>query len=162
MAATLPSGDQVGFTYFMGSTNATETAPTASTNFDLSNPGSFSVSGTVFAAAQAVFNDMPAQLALATDRESELYFVYNVINSTQPSLVPGATYTCTIFDGMTLIGSATTVVGGSTSGGVTNSFFACTGVYPAGSGGASANGHAYVNLPATYNSGDVYTYIISH
>jgi hypothetical protein len=159
MGVTLPSGDVVGLTYFMGSTNATSTSPTATTYFFLSNPGSFAVTGAVVAAAQGIFNETPAQVAFASDRESELYFTYDANNQAQPVLVPGTNFTCTIFDGNTLIGSATTVVGGSTNSG---GFAECTGVYPNGSGGASANGHAYVNLPATYNSGDVYTYIISH
>jgi hypothetical protein len=34
-------------------------------------------------------------------------------------------------------------------------------VYPSTSGYVTGNGDAFVNLPATYNSGDTYTFIIS-
>jgi hypothetical protein len=157
-AATLPSGDGLGVVYYIGSTNATGTAPTLSTYYFLSNPGSFVVTGTVVAATQVVFNDTPAQLAFATDRLSELSFDYNPIS--QAVLAPGANFRCTLFDGMTLIGSATSTVDANGSG----STVECDAVYPDnyfGINGAGA-GHADINLPATYNAGDVYTYIISH
>ncbi len=147
----------------MDATNGTYSAPTLSTNYFLSNPGSFTVTGKVFAATQAVLTITPAQVTFENDggAATELYFAYNVVNSTQPSLVPGSNFTCTIFDGNTLIGSTSTVVGGSTSGGVTNSFAACAGVYPSNSGYVTGSGNAFVNLPVTYNSGDTYTFIIS-
>jgi hypothetical protein len=161
-AATLPSGDSAGLTYFVGSTNATGSAPSATTYFYLSNPGSFTVTGTVVVAAQSVFNDTPAQLVFASDRPTQLDFEYNVLNQAQPILAPNSSYRCTIFDGNTLVGSVTSTVNGSTSGGLTNANASCTGVYPNSAYGASGSGHAFVNLPATYNVGDVYTYIISH
>jgi hypothetical protein len=159
----LPSGDTIGLEYYMDATNGTYSAPTLSTNFFLSNPGSFAVTGKVFAATQAVLNITPTQVTFENNggAPTELYFAYNVINSTNPSLTPGANFTCTIFDGNTLIGSTSTVVGGGTSNGVTNSFAGCAGVYPSTSGYVTGNGDAFVNLPATYNSGDTYTFIIS-
>ena len=147
----------------MDATNGTYTAPTLTTNYFLSNPGSFAVMGNVFAATQAVLNVTPAVVTFENDggAATELYFSYNVNNASQPSLVPGANFTCTIFDGNTLIGSNSSVVGGSTSGGVTNSFAQCAGVYPSNSGYTTGSGHAFVNLPSTYNSSDTYTFVIS-
>ncbi|MBD5603980.1 MAG: hypothetical protein IAI48_02650 [Candidatus Eremiobacteraeota bacterium] len=162
-AVTLPSGDTFGINYFVGSTNATGTSPNTTAYYFLSNPGSFAVTGTVVGAVQSVFNDTPAVLAFSTDRLSELDVEYNVSNQAHPVLAPGSSYTCTIFDGKTLVGSATSTVGGSTSGGVTNANASCTGQYPDNYyPGDYGSGHAFVNFPATYNSGDVYTYIISH
>jgi hypothetical protein len=159
---TLPNGDVTGVTYFVGSTNATGTAPSATTYFYYLNPGSFAVTGTVVVAAQSVFSDTPAHLAFASDRPTELDFEYSVMNQAQPILAPNSSYTCSIFDGSTLIGTATSTVNGSTSGGLTNANVSCTGVYPNNAYGASGFGHAFVNLPATYNVGDVYTWIVSH
>jgi hypothetical protein len=154
----LPSGDVFGVTDFVGSTNATGTSPTLHVNFFFSNPGSFIVTGTVVAAAQVVFQDTPTQLAFATDRLSELSFGYDP--ATQAVLAPGANFRCTIFDGMTLIGSATSTAEANGSG----STVECDGVYPDNYYGPNGSGppHADINYPATYNSGDVYTYIISH
>jgi hypothetical protein len=159
---TLPSGDTFGLVYFVGSTNATGTSPVATTYFFLSNPGSFPVTGRAVVALQSVFTDSPSVLAFATDRLTELDVEYNVVNEANPILAPGSSYTCTIFDGRTLIGSDVSTVGGSTTGGLANAYASCTGQYPDNSYPSNyGNGHAFVNLPATYNSGDVYTYIIS-
>jgi hypothetical protein len=148
----------------MDATNGTYTAPTLNTNFFLSNPNSFPVAGTAVAAAQAVLNETPAQVTFANDggAPTELYFAYNVTNATQQYLVPNSSFTCSIFDGKTFIGSATSTVGGTAGGGMTTAFALCAGVYPNGSFGAGGNGNAFVNLPATYNSSDTYTFIISH
>jgi hypothetical protein len=148
----------------MDATKGTYTPPTLTTNFFLSNPGSFAVAGTAVAAGQAAFSETPTQVTFANDggAPTELYFVYNVTNATQQYLVPNSSFTCSIFDGSTLIGTATSTVGGTAGGGMTTAFALCAGVYPNGSYGAGGNGDAFVNLPATYNSGDTYTFIISH
>jgi len=161
---TLPSGDTTGLAYYIDGTNATYTTPTLNANFFLSNPGSFAVTGTAVAATQAVLTITPLQVTLQNDggAPTELTFVYNAMNTTQQVLVPGSSFTCTIFDGKTLIGSATSTVGGTISGGTSTAFALCAGVYPANSYGTSGNGDAFVNLPVTYNAGDTYTYIISH
>jgi hypothetical protein len=161
--ATLPSGDSIGLTYYMDATNGTYTSPTLSTNFFLSNPGSFAVTGKAVAAAQAIFHETPTQVTFENDggAPTELDLVYNAMNATQQYLVPNSSFTCTIFDGSTRIGSATSTVGGTAGGGMSTAFALCAGVYPNNSYGSGGNGDAFVNLPATYNAGDVYTFIIS-
>jgi hypothetical protein len=159
----LPSGDTIGLTYYIDATDGTYTSPSLSTNFFLSNPGSFAVTGKAVAVAQAIFHETPAQVTFQNDggAPTELYFVYNALNATQQYLVPKSSFTCTIFDGNTRIGSATSTVGGTAGGGMSTAFALCAGVYPNNSYGSGGNGDAFVNLPTAYNSGDLYTFIIS-
>ncbi|MBD5605605.1 MAG: hypothetical protein IAI48_11030 [Candidatus Eremiobacteraeota bacterium] len=154
--ATLPSGDSGGVQYSMASTTATGTSPTINTYYYITNPGSFAVKGKAVVAAQVKFNDTPADLVLATVLPTSLSFEYDPIDDAHPTLAPNSSYTCTIFDGTTLIGSVDSTV--ELNGEI---FATCVGVYPSLSGYSNGGGSAFMLLPPTYHSSDVYTFIIS-
>ena len=140
------------------------TQPIDSVKFYHSNPGSFSVNGSVLAAAQSFLNESPAQSSFDSSYQSKITYPISFLSGngyTPPvsGFDPNGNFTCSIYDGNNLIGYATAGVSSTTSNGTTTSTMNCIGQYPAYE--TSTSGTAYVTFPSVYNSSDVYTFIIS-
>jgi hypothetical protein len=129
--------------------------PVLASSYYFTNPGTFAVSGTVFGAARTVLNDTPSALSA-----QQFYATFTFTEqSTAPTFLPNTPFTCTAYDNGTLLGSASATTGGGTSGGTITATASCYIAYPSF---AVASTAAMIVLPsASFNAGDVYTFLLS-
>jgi hypothetical protein len=156
------------------STNATGMSATSSGTYYIgnSNPAAFVVPGTVFAEAQVSLSDTPSVLDFGGNSFFELDIGFTIQNSPSTISTNGETYTCTVFDNGTKIGSgtSTSVVGTGVMNGTMQEVDGCNATSNTTNTGSDYNdpnaqaGHTFVNLPntTTYNINDTYTLILSH
>ena len=130
-------------------TNVTSSYTYVNIEASHSNPGDYSVPGTVFAAAQVSFTVSPTVFTAATVTLN-LDYALDPHYDPPKALVPGTKFTCAIYGNSTLIGSASATI-------PTGGFIGCHGVYGTQLDDETGASIAEVPLPNTFDTSKTYT-----
>jgi hypothetical protein len=142
--------------------NSTGAAPLSSATFYFQQtPSGVSVPGQIIASDTFVLTDTPNPITAQDDTSGFGFSQQSGSGEAAPLLSAGETFTCSLFGGTTLLGSATANADASTSNGTTTSSAACEASY-----GGTNPGLNYTAFLALNNGsiapGESYTWVISH
>jgi len=144
---------QIGVQYLIDFSNAAGYGSLTASLYR-SNPGNFSVPGSVIAAVQGTLTNSPATLTV-TPPDGSISVSLNMFTEPGASggINPSVPYTCSVFVDSTLIGRASATNGGDST--------YCLAEYNAPPAPGEAPSIATVTLPNALSVGHPYTLIIS-
>ena len=125
------------------SSNSTSPNPSYAATFYLSNPGAFSVPGVVLAAETSVLTNSPSPLTSSILLARQ----FDYIDYTG-RLTVNESFTCSLFDGQTLVGQGSGVTSGTNAGANSQADVQadCNGYYPSTTAGNGSG--ATFSIPA--------------
>ncbi len=140
---------------------ANNSAPFATEFYYQSTAPGLNPSGSVIASESSVLTDSPVPLASSGDSIGFGFAQQFTSTGNEPITSSGESFTCTLYDGMTELGTAQATVYSSTSNNVTTNELGCFADYAETQ--TQTAGNAYITLAnGSYNPGDTYTMVLSH